>query len=229
MKEKKVFYSEAAYGLGVLLLALGTGFMERADFGLSMVVVPAYLLHLEISQFFPFFTFGMAEYCLQAVVLILLSLGLKRFKWAYLLSFVTALLYGFALDGAMALLGRLPSLGLIGRFLDYALGLLLCAAGISFLFHTYIPPEAYELAVQEIAARTGRDIHLVKTAYDCCSCLVGVVLSFAFFGFGHFEGVKLGTILCALVNGFLISRCSKVLEAAFVFQDAFPLRQKLRA
>ena len=38
MKEKKVFYSEAAYGVGVLLLALGTGLMERADFGLSMVV-----------------------------------------------------------------------------------------------------------------------------------------------------------------------------------------------
>ncbi|MBR7150372.1 MAG: hypothetical protein IKD01_05085, partial [Oscillospiraceae bacterium] len=69
MKEKKVFYTEAAYVIGILGLALGTAFMERPDFGVSMVVAPAYLLHLKISQFFPFYSFGMSEYMLQLVLL----------------------------------------------------------------------------------------------------------------------------------------------------------------
>ena len=40
MKKKGVLSSEAAYVLGIIVLALGTAFMERADFGMSMVVVP---------------------------------------------------------------------------------------------------------------------------------------------------------------------------------------------
>ena len=45
MKRQIVFYTELAYVLGILALALGTALMERADFGVSMVVAPAYLLH----------------------------------------------------------------------------------------------------------------------------------------------------------------------------------------
>ena len=229
MKTKKVFYSEAAYVFGLFALALGTAFMERADFGLSMVVAPAYLLHLKISQAFPAFSFGMAEYSLQAVLLILLSLSLRRFKPAYLFSFVTAVVYGLLLDAMMALVGLLPQAGIAMRISCYLIGMGLCALGVSLLFHTYISPEAYELFVKELAARTGKEISLVKTVYDCVSCLVGVALSFAFFGVGHFEGVKLGTILCALVNGFLIGRCSAGLQSIFDFQDALPLRSRFEA
>ena len=44
--KKRIFYTELAYFLGLLILAVGTAFMERANFGVSMVVAPAYLLHL---------------------------------------------------------------------------------------------------------------------------------------------------------------------------------------
>ena len=46
MNGKKVFYSELAYVFGMVILALGTAMMELADFGMSMVVAPAYLVHL---------------------------------------------------------------------------------------------------------------------------------------------------------------------------------------
>lgn len=41
MKIKRVFYTELAYAIGIIVLALGTALMERADFGMSMVVAPA--------------------------------------------------------------------------------------------------------------------------------------------------------------------------------------------
>lgn len=226
MKPKKVFFTEAAYLLGILVLALGTALMARADFGMSVVVAPAYVVYLKLSQLFPGFTFGMAEYCLQAVLLVVLSAYLRKFHPMYLFSFVSTLFYGLALDLSMLLAGLLPPLPLFGRFVLYAVGMLLCVLGVSLLFHTYIPPEAYELFVKEISAHTGAHINLVKTVYDCCSCLLGILLSFAFFGLGRFEGVKGGTVLGALVNGFLIGRCGTLLETRFAFRDALPLREK---
>ena len=225
MKRQSVFSTELAYILGIVTLALGTALMERANFGMSMVVAPAYLLHLKISQFYPFFTFGTAEYTLQAALLVVLCLVLRRFKVSYLFSFVTAVIYGFTLDGCMALIALPPCDGLAFRLVFYALGMIVCAIGVSLLFHTYIAPEVYELFVKEIAAKTGKNINVCKTVYDCCSCAIGVVLSFAFFGPWHFEGVKLGTIFCALVNGAMIGACSRFFEARFAFEDKLDLRK----
>ena len=224
MREKRTFYAEAAYFAGLLALAFGTALMERADFGMSMVVAPAYLLHLKISQTVPAYSFGMSEYVFQAALLVVISIVMKGFKKGYLFSFVTAVLYGSALDNCMSLVSRMAAEGLLWRWALYVSGMLICALGIAFLFRTYIAPEAYELFVKELAARYGWPISRVKTVYDCCSCLAGVALSFAFFGFGRFEGVKWGTILCALVNGWLIGRMSAGLDAAFVFRDALKLR-----
>lgn len=227
MREKRVFYSELAYLAGLVTLALGTALMERADFGVSMVVAPAYLVHLKLHERFPFFTFGMAEYTFQALLLVVMILVLRQFRVRYLFSFVTAVLYGLTLDGAIALVALVPGEGVPQRVLFYLLGMLFCSIGVSFFFHTYISPEVYELFVKELSAKFGYDIHRCKTCYDCVSCLLGIALSFLFFGFGVFEGVKLGTIFCALVNGRLIGLCSRFFEARFTFADRWALRETI--
>ena len=221
---KRSFSTELAYVFGIFFLALGTAFMEKPDFGVSMVVAPAYLLHLKISQYYSFFTFGMAEYTLQAVLLVAMMLVLRRFKISYLFSFVTAVVYGFVLDLCMTIVSYIPMDTMFLRLLYYIIGLVVCSFGVAFFFHTYISPEVYELFVKEISAKYGKDIHKVKTVYDICSCTVAAILSFCFFGFGVFRGVKLGTILCALINGSLIGLCSKLLEHFFVFKNRFKPR-----
>lgn len=47
---KKKFSTELAYVLGIVLVAWGVVLMEKADFGVSMVVAPAYLLYRWLSQ-----------------------------------------------------------------------------------------------------------------------------------------------------------------------------------
>jgi uncharacterized membrane protein YczE len=147
-----------------------------------------------------------------------------RAKKGYLFSFVTAVLYGLVLDLAMTLIGMVPGSGPVFRLFFYLAGMVVCSAGVALLFHTYIAPEAYELFVKEIAGKYGFRIDRVKTVYDCCSCAVGIALSFAFFGWGHFEGVKMGTIFCALINGWMIGRISSWLESVFIFRDGLPFR-----
>lgn len=225
MESKKVCFTEAAYFIGIFVLALGTALMEKANFGLSMVVAPAYLLHLKMSQYYPIFTFGMAEYIFQAILIIVLTVIMRRFKKSYLFSFATAVIYGFALDFMIWAVKAVPSEGAIMRTVLFLSGLLLGSVGVAFLFHTYIAPEAYELIVKEISLSRGIKIDKVKTVYDCISCAVGILMSFAFFGFGHFEGVKLGTIFCAVVNGRIIGMISGVLESRFEFKDALKLRE----
>lgn len=222
--EKRVFYTELAYVFGMIIITLGTALVEKASFGVSMVVAPAYILHLKISQYLPFFTFGMAEYTLQAVLIILLSVILRKFRISYLFSFVTAVLYGFILDGWMFLLTYITDPSLTERIIIFAAGVVVTSLGVSFFFHTYISPEAYELFVAEISARKGLNLHKFKTCYDICSLVIAVILSFIFFGFGVFNGVNVGTLVCALLNGFIISLCSKLLEHFFVFKDGLKLR-----
>ncbi len=222
---KKKFSTEFAYVLGLVLIAWGVVLMEKADFGVSMVVAPAYLLYRWLSPTWTFVTFGMAEYCLQAVLLVLMALLIRRFRVSYLFSVVTAVLYGFILDGFMLVGAMLPNELLWQRAICYAAGVLFCSAGVSAMFHTYIPPEVYELFVKEVSAHFHIEIHKFKTGYDCTSCLIGILMSFLAFGFLHFEGVKGGTILCALINGWLIGRFSAFYEKHWTFFDRFGWRR----
>ena len=224
-KRRTVFSNEMAYVAGILILALGSSLTVVADLGVSMVVAPAYILHLKISQILPFFSFGMAEYTFQALLLIITAAIMRRFKISYLFSFVTAVLYGFSLDGALLLVGLIPVEGIALRIIFYTLGLLLCTFAIALLFRTYISPEAYELFVKELSGHFGVDLHKFKIAYDVSSCLLSILLSFIFFGFMKFEGVKIGTVVSAFLNGFLIGVFSKLLDKLFVFEDRLPLRR----
>jgi uncharacterized membrane protein YczE len=206
-------------------MAFAAAFTEKADFGMSMVVAPAYILHLKISQFLPWFTFGVSEYFFQGLLVIITAIIMRRFKISYLFSFVTAVLYGTLLDFAMNVISPLPDSDFAIRVVWYILGTVLCSFAVSLFFHTYLAPEAYELIVKEISVKTKTDINKIKTGFDCFSVVLGIILSFSFFGFGEFYGVKLGTILCALINGFLISRFSKLLEHFFEFKNRLDLQK----
>lgn len=226
--KKPVFYTELCYIFGMIIMAFAAAFTEKADFGMSMVVAPAYILHLKISEFWPWFTFGVAEYVFQGVLILLTVCVMRTLKRSYLLSFVTAVLYGVLLDTAMAVIAPLPDEHFGFRVLWYILGTVLCSFAVSLFFHTYLPPEAYELIVKELASKSKKNINRIKTAYDCASVVLGIVLSFSFFGFGVFVGVKWGTVICAVINGFLIGRFSKWLDRTFEFRNKFRLESFFR-
>ena len=47
---KRRFSTELAYVLGIVSITWGVVLMEKADFGVSMVVAPAYLLYRWLSM-----------------------------------------------------------------------------------------------------------------------------------------------------------------------------------
>ena len=225
--KKPVFFTELAYVFGIISLAIGVTLMERANFGLSMVVAPAYVLHRKISLIpgMEWFTFGVAEYTLQLALVIALMIIVRKFRSSYLFSFVTAVIYGYILDLIMWLAPVIAPDAWVLRIVFFIAGELFCTLGVSLVFHTYIPPEAYELFVSEISKKFNKPTGRVKTVYDCSSCLAAIVLSFIFFGFGVFVGVNWGTALCALINGFIIGRMCKLEDRIFEFKDGLKLRK----
>lgn len=208
-------FAEMAYIIGIITVAFGVTLMEKANLGISMVVAPAYLISLK----FDFLTFGTAEYTLQAVLLIVTFLVLRKFKLSHCFSFVTAVIYGVVLDGFMWLMRNVPADMLTERISLFISGMLFCSFGISMFFHTYLAPEVYELFVKELSRKFGININSFKIGYDCVSCAVAVVMSLAFFG--DIRGVGIGTIVCAVLNGYIIGIFSKLLEKHIDFSPRY--------
>ena len=179
--KKTIKCGELSYIFGILLLALGTALMARADFGVSVVVAPAYIFSIKFQGI----TFGMAEYILQACLLLLMCIIIRRFRGAYLFSFVSAFLYGCVLDVWMELVAWISMDQMFIRLTVYILGFFVSAFSVSLLVHTYLAPEVYELLVKEVSSVFRIDFGKLKIGYDVFSCAISIVLSLVFFSGLH--------------------------------------------
>ncbi|MBE6927531.1 MAG: hypothetical protein E7467_03435 [Ruminococcaceae bacterium] len=219
---KKKFSTELAYILGLVCLAIGASLMIKADFGLTMIVAPAFVLQTKLHAIAPWLSLGMMEYLWQGVLLLATMLIVRRARLSYLFSFVTAVIFGYMLDGCLALTGDLPSM-LALRFVYYIFGVLICSLGVSFIFRTYISPEVHELLVKEISSKFSLQSHRVKMGYDIFCTVTAVALSLIFFA--ELVGIGWGTVVCALINGFLIGQFSRLFDKKLEFVDVLPLRR----
>ncbi len=214
--------SEATYIVAILLLSLSVAMLTSANFGISMIVAPAYLLSLKIE----FLTFGRAEYVVQAVIFIVLCLVIRKFRPIYLTSFLTCLIYGLALD----LWRMIPffntsatppeSLALWARILLFMGGFILTGFSVALFFKTYFYPQVYDFSVKCITARYHFKMFVVKTSVDFTMLGIGLILSFCFFG--KLVGIGWGTLVMAVLNGTIIGLFSKLFDRCFEFKPAFP-------
>ncbi len=225
MKTKKKFSNEMAFVVGIILIVIGVTFCVKANFGVSMIVAPAFVLQKYIGGFFGFFTMGIAEYAVQTFLLILMIILMRKFKIGFLFCFVTAVIYGLLLDGNIYIVNLiLPYNTLPLRFLYFAFGLLSTAFGVALMFRTYLPPQSYDYFVREVSPFFGADIKKFKLWYDAAFCIVAIVLSFVFFGKININEWW-GTIFCTVVNGRIIGFASKFYEKHFDFYDRFKWRK----
>lgn len=220
MKIKK--FAETGYILALIVMACGAAMMARANLGVSIVVAPAYILHLK----FAFLTYGQAEYLVQAALLVGFCTVIKRFHWTYLLSFVTALIYGVLLDQFMRIFAQVAIGSMTVRIILFSAGVLLTASGVAMFFRTYCPPEVYELFVKGVSRHFNIGTTKMKIAYDITSCVFAILLSFLLLG--QLQGVGVGTIICAFINGLLIGLFGKIYDKFIDFGPAFPgLKDKI--
>lgn len=212
--------------IGIVLLALSASILAKCGLGMSMVVTPAYILHVKLSQTFSWISFGVADYGMQILVTLGMVIAYKKFSLKHAAAFVTTLIYSLVLDGTSALIKGLSADTLIIKILLFVIGRLIGSLALAFLYHSYLPPQPVDLVVKEIALHRKAERSKVKLCYDITSLAVSVILSFAFFGFGTFVGVGVGTFISAFVNGPLMGWFTKKLDKVFVYKDAFGWRKR---
>ena len=221
MSRKIKISSEVTYFAAIVLLSLAVAILSTADFGISMIVAPAYLLSLKAG----FLSFGQAEYVVQAIVFILLCIVLKRFRFVYFFSFGACLIYGFVLD----LWRKIPflnpaatplgSMNLSLRIAMFVIGMILTSFSVVLFFKTYLFPQVYDFFVKAVSCKYGIKLSRLKTIVDLSCLTASVIMTFAFFG--EIRGIGWGTLIMALLNGTVIGFFSKLLDKAFDFKPTF--------
>jgi uncharacterized membrane protein YczE len=197
---------------GLLLCPLGVTLATNAGFGVSMIEAPVYILYLKLSSLFSWFTFGMAQYVLQGIALLILCLSIRKFKWRYLLSFGTAVLFGLILDGWRLILGHSQYTDLYTRIICCALGIIITSFAVACFFRTEFPQEVWDLFVKEFAITYKINMTRVKWVYDITSLAVAALLMFLFFRKIVWSAIGIGTIITTFINAPLIGFMGKLID-----------------
>lgn len=203
------------YVLGIILMPFSIAVMTKANFGLSMIAAPTYI----ISEKFPI-TYGQTEYIVQTLVLVLMCIVVRKFKWTYLTSFVTAIIYGSVLDFFIWLLRDWTVENIALRIVLFFAGMVVTSIGVSMFLHTYLAPCAYDYFVKTVVKEKKVDLRKFKLANDATYLVISLILTLVLFH--GFVGITWGTIVIVALNGNIISFVSKWMDNHITFYDHFP-------
>ena len=213
--------SEIVYFAAIILLSLAVSLLTAANFGISMIVAPAYLFSLKSG----FLTFGQAEYIIQAGLFVIFCLVMKKFKPVYLSSFITCLIYGAILDLWRCIPLFNPkvtapgSMGLSLRIAMFIIGMLLTSFSVSLFYKTYLYPQVYDFFVKGVTEKYNLKLSVFKTCFDLFCLAASTVMSFVFFK--KFVGIYWGTLVMTVFNGTLIGFFGNLTSRVFNIKPAF--------
>lgn len=213
--------NELAWVIGIVVCCLGVCFCTKANFGISMIAAPAYIIHLWLRDIFPWFTQGTSEYVFQGILFIIMCITIRKFKVRYLLSFGTAVIAGLTIDFWFLILGGNGAYEHMAvRIVAFILGEILSAVAIAFIFRTTLPVQIYELVVCEIAEKFNWDKNKVKLVNDIAFFAVSVILALVLTK--GFNGVGIGTVIISFTNAPIITLAGKIIDKHFTFESRFP-------
>ena len=197
--------------LSLLLCSLGICLCTKANFGLSMISAPPYIIHCFMRDTFSWFTQGTSEYVWETVLLVIMCLIVRRFHPKFLLSFVTAVIMGFLIDfWFIPLGGNAVYESMAVRIITFIIGAVIISLAIAFVFRTTLPPQVYELIVCEISDRFHIDQNKIKWSNDMIMLALTVVLARVL---NHsWTGIGVGTVIVTVVNAPMINIFGRIID-----------------
>lgn len=217
--------NELAWVIGIVLSTLGIALYTKADFGLSMIAAPAYIIHSKMINYFDWYSQGTSEYIFQTILIIALSVIMLRFKKSYILSFLTAIVSGVVLDGWFLLMhGNAPFESMAIRIIAFIFGEISLTIAIAFFFRTTLPVQIYELIVNEISEKKNLEKNKVKQLYDVFMLVLSLALALVLNK--NFQGLGIGTIIITIINAPLIKIFGDILDRVFSFESLFKRLRK---
>ena len=182
------------YCLGLLVLAFGIALSVNCSLGVSPVSSLPYVVS-QISGI----TLGTCTTIVYSVYILLQMVISRKFQPTLLLQLVFSTIFGYFVDGAKYVLGDFCLPGYFGKLVMLAASIVLIGFSLVLYIDVKIAPMPAEGLVGCLAGKLDKPFSKMKTAFDCTSVLVGIVLSFLFLG--KLVGIREGTVLTALLAG----------------------------
>ncbi|MBP2651652.1 MAG: putative rane protein [Firmicutes bacterium] len=190
--------------LGLFFMGLGISLTTKSTLGTS----PISSIPYELSMIFPVtmgqFTFLLSLLCVIAEILILR----RDFPKGQLFQLLVGPFFGAFIDVGMFIFGSVnPSL-YVEKVIVLLIGCIFLALGIYLQIVANVIINPGEGLVKTIANKLEKEFGGIKVMFD--STLVVVALIISLLAFGKLEGLREGTIISALVVGYITKIISKL-------------------
>lgn len=187
------------YCLGLLLMAFGVALSVNSNLGVSPVNSLPYVISRILNvQMGTCVTVIFCFYILlQAVIL-----G-REFPVLNLLQIAASTIFGYFVNFAKAAIGGFVLPGYAGKLVMLAASIALIAFGMTLYMDTHISSMPMEGLSHALAKKLNRSFPAMKTATDCASVAMAMLLGFGFLG--TIDGLREGTVITALVVGKMIA------------------------
>ena len=182
---------------GLFVNGLGVSFITIAGLGTSPITSIPYTLSLGFTP-----TVGMFTLVFNIFLVILQVILLRRnFQLQNLLQLPIIALFSFFIDLTMSLLGFMQPETYAMKVVSLIVGCLILGFGVFMEMVANVAMLPGEATVRAVSDVFSTDFGKTKIAFDSSMTVIAAILSFIMFR--HLDGVREGTIVAAILVGFI--------------------------
>ena len=182
---------------GLFVNGPGVSFITKAGLGTSPITSIPYTLSLGFTP-----TVGMFTLVFNIFLVILQVILLRRnFQLQNLLQLPIIALFSFFIDLTMSLLGFMQPETYAMKVVSLIVGCLILGFGVFMEMVANVAMLPGEATVRAVSDVFSTDFGKTKIAFDSSMTVIAAILSFIMFR--HLDGVREGTIVAAILVGFI--------------------------
>ena len=200
--------------VGLFVNSLGVSLITKANLGTSPISSIPYVLSLN----FPFTLGNFTIFFSIFLIVLQLIILRKNFKLEHILQIPVSIIFGYFIDFTMILLYWVNPEAYIMKIVYLLIGCLILGVGVYMEVLADVVMLPGESFVRAIVLTWKTNFGTTKICFDVSMSVIAAVLSFVFAG--RLAGVREGTVIAALLVGFIARLIGKKL--AFLKDMIFP-------
>ena len=200
--------------VGLFVNSLGVSLITKANLGTSPISSIPYVLSLN----FPFTLGNFTIFFSIFLIVLQLIILRKNFKLEHILQIPASIIFGYFIDLTMILFSWVNPEAYIMKIVYLLIGCLILGVGVYMEVLADVVMLPGESFVRAIVLTWKTNFGTTKICFDVSMSVIAAVLSFVFAG--KLAGVREGTVIAALLVGFIARLIAKKL--AFLKDMIFP-------
>ena len=193
--------------IGLYVNSMGVAFVTKASLGTSPITSIPYVSSLNFKPSLGNFTI------IMSIVLILLQILILRkdFKLEHALQIPVSFAFGYMIDFCMWSTPYINPQLYPMKILSLLTGCVILGFGVWMEVIADVVMLPGESFVRAVAFKANKEFGFIKIFFDTSLAVIAVILSFILSG--HLQGVREGTVITALIVGFIARWIGKLLHA----------------